>query len=49
MKTYIALVHKDADSAWGVSFPDLPGCFSAADTLDDVLPKACLLYTSRCV
>ena len=41
MKTYIALVHKDADSAWGVSFPDLPGCFSAADTLDDVLPKAC--------
>jgi hypothetical protein len=28
MKTFIALVHKDEDSAWGVSFPDLPGCFS---------------------
>jgi predicted RNase H-like HicB family nuclease len=41
MKTYIAVVHKDTDSAWGVSFPDLPGCFSAADTLDEVLPTAC--------
>jgi len=41
MKTFIALVHKEADSAWGVSFPDLPGCFSAADTLEDVLPHAC--------
>jgi len=41
MKTYIAIVHKDEDSAWGVSFPDLPGCFSAADTLDEVLPNAC--------
>jgi predicted RNase H-like HicB family nuclease len=40
MKIFIALVHKDEDSAWGVSFPDLPGCFSAADTLADVLPQA---------
>ncbi len=41
MKTYIAVVHKDADSAFGVSFPDLPGCFSAADRLEDVMPNAC--------
>lgn len=41
MKTYLALVHKEPGSAYGVSFPDLPGCFSAADDLDDVLPKAC--------
>lgn len=41
MKTYIGLVHKDPDSAWGVSFPDLPGCFSAADTMEEVLPNAC--------
>ncbi|RVU03986.1 CopG family transcriptional regulator [Novosphingobium umbonatum] len=41
MKNYIAIVHKDEDSAWGVSFPDLPGCFSAADTLDEILPNAC--------
>ena len=31
MNTYFALVHKDAGSAYGISFPDLPGCFSAAD------------------
>ena len=41
MKTYFAVVHKDPDSAYGVSFPDLPGCFSAADKLGDVLPNAC--------
>ena len=29
MNTYLALIHKDDDSAYGVSFPDLPGCFSA--------------------
>jgi predicted RNase H-like HicB family nuclease len=37
MKTYLALVHKDADSAYGVSFPDLPGCFAAADSESDLL------------
>ena len=31
MRTYYALVHKDVDSAYGVTFPDLPGCFAAAD------------------
>ncbi|BAI95836.1 conserved hypothetical protein [Sphingobium indicum UT26S] len=40
MKYFYAVVHKDADSAFGVSFPDLPGCFSAADRLEDVLPNA---------
>lgn len=38
---FYAVVHKDDDSAFGVSFPDLPGCFSAADTEADVLPNAC--------
>jgi predicted RNase H-like HicB family nuclease len=41
MRTFFALVHKDADSAYGVTFPDLPGCFSAADKIEDVLPNAC--------
>jgi predicted RNase H-like HicB family nuclease len=41
MIVYHAVVHKDEDSAWGVQFPDLPGCFSAADELDDVLANAC--------
>ncbi len=40
MKTYLALVHKDEDSAYGLSFPDLPGCFAAADGADDILRKA---------
>jgi predicted RNase H-like HicB family nuclease len=40
MKTFIAVVEKDADSAYGVRFPDVPGCFSAADAFDDVLPNA---------
>jgi predicted RNase H-like HicB family nuclease len=35
MRHYIALIHKDADSAYGVSFPDFPGCISAGDTLDE--------------
>ena len=37
MKTYLALVHKEADSAYGLSFPDLPGCFAAADSETDIL------------
>lgn len=37
---YIALIHKDADSVYGVSFPDLPGCISAGDTIDDAVRNA---------
>ena len=40
MIVYHAVVHKDEGSAWGVHFPDLPGCFSAADELDDVQANA---------
>ncbi len=36
---YLGVVEKDADSAWGMWFPDMPGCFPAADKLDD-LPRA---------
>ncbi len=38
MSEYIAVIHKDKDSAFGASFPDLPGCISAADTLEDLRP-----------
>lgn len=41
MQYFYAIVHKDADSAFGVTFPDLPGCFSAADQMEGVLPNAC--------
>lgn len=40
MRHYFALVHKDADSAYGVQFPDLPTVFSAADEQDDVVANA---------
>jgi predicted RNase H-like HicB family nuclease len=37
---YIAFIHKDPNSAYGVSFPDLPGCISAGDTLDEAARNA---------
>ncbi len=37
---YVALIHKDPDSAYGVSFPDLPGCYSAGDTLEEATRNA---------
>lgn len=40
MKPYIGIVHQDGDSAYGIAFPDAPGCFSAADTLDDLFIMA---------
>ena len=35
MRHFIALIHKDADSDYGVSFPDLPGVVSAGSTLEE--------------
>jgi antitoxin HicB len=40
MAHYIALIHKDADSCYGVSFPDVPGVFTAGDTIDEAIRKA---------
>ncbi|HMN71765.1 MAG TPA: type II toxin-antitoxin system HicB family antitoxin [Rhodoblastus sp.] len=40
MKPYIVIVHKDPDSAYGMTFPDAPGCFSAADDIDDLFVMA---------
>jgi predicted RNase H-like HicB family nuclease len=37
---YVAFIHKDPDSAYGVSFPDVPGCISAGDTLDEATQNA---------
>ncbi len=34
---YAVVVHHDEDSAYGVSVPDLPGCFSAGDSFDEAL------------
>jgi predicted RNase H-like HicB family nuclease len=37
---YIALIHKDADSDYGVSFPDLPGAISTGSNLDEARKMA---------
>lgn len=31
MRYYTAIIHKDEGSAYGLTFPDLPGAFAAAD------------------
>ncbi len=35
MATYLALLHKEDDSDFGVSFPDFPGCVTAGTSLDE--------------
>ena len=34
------VIHKDAGSGYGVTVPDLPGCFSAGDTLEEAIESA---------
>jgi predicted RNase H-like HicB family nuclease len=51
MTHYIAII-EDAgpDSAVGVWFPDLPGCFSAGESLDEAMknaPEALSLYVEE--
>jgi predicted RNase H-like HicB family nuclease len=40
MRYYIALLHKEPKSDYGVSFPDLPGCITAGRTLDEARAMA---------
>lgn len=43
----VAIEKSDKKHAYGVIVPDLPGCFSAGDTLDETLSnakEAILLY-----
>jgi antitoxin HicB len=40
MAHYIALIHKDRDSCYGVSFPDVPGVFTVGDTIDEAIRNA---------
>jgi predicted RNase H-like HicB family nuclease len=40
MKFPIAIETGSAATAWGVVVPDLPGCFSAGDTLDEAYANA---------
>ncbi|WP_244670486.1 type II toxin-antitoxin system HicB family antitoxin [Rhodoplanes elegans] len=40
MSHYIALIHKDRESCYGVSFPDVPGVITAGDTSDEAMRNA---------
>jgi predicted RNase H-like HicB family nuclease len=35
MTSYIATVHKDKDSDYGVQFYDFPGCITAGETIEE--------------
>ena len=37
---YVAVIDKDPDSAYGIQFPEVPGCFSAADSFEEIVPNA---------
>ena len=37
---YPVVIHKDSDSDYGISIPDLPGCFSAGETIEEALENA---------
>ena len=37
---YVAVIDKDPGRAYGVQFPEVPGCYSAADSFDDIVPNA---------
>ena len=34
---YPVVIHQEGESAYGVIVPDIPGCFSAGDTLEEAL------------
>lgn len=37
---YPIVIHKDPDSDYGVTVPDLPGCFSGGETMDEAIENA---------
>ncbi len=37
---YPVVIHKDVESVYGVTVPDLPGCFSAGETLEEAVESA---------
>ena len=38
-RQYLVRINKDADSDWGASVPDLPGCVAVGKTLDSTLRR----------
>ena len=51
---YPVVVHKDRESCFGVTIPDIPGCFTAGDSLDEAVSNVqeaveCHLHDSGAV
>ncbi|OJY35973.1 MAG: hypothetical protein BGP06_19255 [Rhizobiales bacterium 65-9] len=40
MRYYVALIHRDPDSAYGVTFPDVPGAIATADDLEEAIAQS---------
>jgi predicted RNase H-like HicB family nuclease len=40
MTSYIAILEKEEGTLWGVHFPDLPGCVTAAASADEAVSRA---------
>src|SRR6266478_1089825 len=40
MAQFVGIIHKDRRSAYGVSFPDLPGCVTAGKTMQKAYDMA---------
>ena len=45
---YVAAIDKDPGGVYGIQFLEVPGCYSAADSFDDIVPNAiealCLFF-----
>lgn len=37
MRSYIAVIHKEPGSCYGISFPQFLGCISAGDSFDEAI------------
>ena len=45
---YIAYLHKDKKSDYGVSFPDFPGCITAGTSLEEARRMAAEALSLQC-
>lgn len=39
MRRYVGLIHRARDGAYGISFPDFPGCISAGRTVEEAIEQ----------
>ncbi len=43
----VALIHEEENRSYGVSFPDFPGCVSAASNLNDAIARAAVALAAH--